>query len=70
MSRSLSDDDIDAIAHRLAEFSGLTPDEHREHHEAFALFIESQRRKAQRWDSIQEQVGGWWFAMRGSAIKQ
>lgn len=60
-SRSLTDLDIDAICHRLTEFSGLTPEQHREHHNAFAEYIEAQQRKARRWEKIEEQVGGWFI---------
>lgn len=59
MARNLTDEDIDAIAHRLTEFSGLTPEAHREHHEAFSAYIASQQRKAEFWDKVQQQLGGW-----------
>lgn len=59
MNRVLTDGDIDAICLRLTEFSGLTPEEHAAHHGALALFIDNQRRKAERWDKIEQQVGGW-----------
>jgi hypothetical protein len=58
-SRSLSDADIEAICLRLTEFSGLTPEEHRDHHNAFAAYIERQRRSAEFWDKVRAQVGGW-----------
>lgn len=59
MSRSLTDEDIDAICHRLTEFSGLTPEEHKEQHEALQLFIESYKRKLEFREKIKQQVGGW-----------
>ena len=59
MSRSLTDEDIEAISNRLTEFSGLSQTEHREHHEALAAYIASQHRKALFWDKVMEQVGGW-----------
>jgi hypothetical protein len=59
MSRNLTDDDIDAIAHRLTEFSGLTPEEHRDHHLAFAAYIETQRLKVEFWEKVKQQLGGW-----------
>lgn len=58
-NRVLSDEDVDAICQRLTEFSGLTPEEHREHHTAFTAYIESQRRKAEFQDKVKQQVGGW-----------
>lgn len=58
-NRSLTDEDIDAICNRLTEFSGLTPEEHRDHHNAFQAYIESQRRKAEFWDKVKAQVGGY-----------
>lgn len=59
MNRVLTDGDIDAICQRLTEFSGLTPEAHRDHHNAFAAYIEMQHRKAEFRDKIQQQVGGW-----------
>lgn len=59
MPRSLTDEDIDAISHRLTEFSGLTPEEHRDHHEAFASFVAMQKRKTEFWEKVRQQVGGW-----------
>jgi hypothetical protein len=59
MGRNLTDEDIDAICHRLTEFSGLTPEEHRDHHNAFAEYISSQQRKAEFWDKMKQQLGGW-----------
>lgn len=59
MTRILSDADIDAIAIRLTEFSGLTAEEHRNHHEAFSMWIERQTKRTAFWDKVQEQVGGW-----------
>jgi hypothetical protein len=59
MSRILTDDDIEAICARLTQFSGLTPEEHREHHTAFAAYIEAQRRRAEFRDKLQQQIGGW-----------
>lgn len=59
MARLLSDEDIDAIAQRLTDFSGLSAEEHKKHHEAFTLWIERQSRRAAFWLKIQEQVGGW-----------
>lgn len=57
--RSLTDDDIEAICLRLTEFSGLSPEEHRDHHNAFTAYIEGQRRKAEFWEKVKAQVGGW-----------
>lgn len=68
MARGLTDEDIEAICHRLTEFSGLTPEEHREHHSAFAAYIEAQQRKAERWEKVQQQVGGWMVISILSAI--
>lgn len=68
MSRVLSDDDIEAICHRLTAFSGLTPEEHRDHHNAFAEYIASQRRKAEFYDKVKQQVGGWAIITVLSAI--
>jgi hypothetical protein len=59
MNRVLTDGDIDAICHRLTEFSGLSPEEHRDHHNAFAAYIEAQRRKMEFREKIKQQVGGW-----------
>jgi hypothetical protein len=59
LSRQLTDDDVEAICVRLQEFSGLTPQEHRDHHNAFAAYIESQRRKIEFREKIKQQVGGW-----------
>ncbi len=59
MTRILSDEDIDAIAQRLTDFSGLTAEEHKKHHEAFTLWIERQSRRTAFWQKVQEQVGGW-----------
>ena len=57
--RSLTDEDIDALCKRLVEFSGLSPEEHMEHHAAFSEYIASQRRKAEFYEKVKEQVGGW-----------
>jgi len=59
MARLLSDDDIDAIAHRLTSFSGLTAEEHKNHHEAFSIWIERQAKQAAFWEKVQQQAGGW-----------
>jgi hypothetical protein len=59
LSRQLTDDDVEAICVRLQEFSGLTPEEHRDHHNAFAAYIEAQRRKVEFREKIKQQVGGW-----------
>lgn len=59
MNRVLTDDDINAICLRLTEFSGLTPEEHRDHHNAFAAYIDAQARKAEFRDKVKQQVGGW-----------
>lgn len=59
MSRVLSDEDIEAIAKKLTDFSGLTAEEHREHHDAFSVWIARQNKRAIFWEKIQEQVGGW-----------
>jgi hypothetical protein len=59
MARVLSDEDIDAIAHRLTDFSGLTSEEHKDHHDAFAIWIKRQEKREIFWDKVKEQVGGW-----------
>jgi hypothetical protein len=66
--RSLSDDDIEAICLRLTQFSGLSPEEHRDHHNAFQAYIEGQRRKAEFWDKVKAQVGGWMIITAIGAI--
>lgn len=58
-SRILSDEDIDAIAQRLTEFSGLTPEDHKKHHDAISLWIDRQNKRNDRWEKVQAQVGGW-----------
>lgn len=59
MNRHLTDEDIDALCTRLIEVSGFTAAEHKDHHVAFAEYIASQRRKAETYQKIKEQVGGW-----------
>lgn len=59
MSRVLSDEDIEAIAKKLTDFSGLSAAEHREHHEAFSVWIDRQNKNAAFWEKMKEQVGGW-----------
>jgi hypothetical protein len=61
LSRHLTDEDVEAICTRLAEFSGLSPEEHRDHHSAFASFMAAQKRKADFRDKMQEQIGGWFI---------
>lgn len=68
MARNLTDEDIDAICHRLIEFSGLTAQEHKDHHNAFAEYIASQRRKAEFYEKVKQQVGGWAIISALSAI--
>jgi hypothetical protein len=68
MARNLTDEDIDAICHRLTDFSGLTAQEHKDHHNAFAEYIAAQRRKAEFWDKVKQQLGGWAVISLLSAI--
>jgi hypothetical protein len=58
-ARVLTDDDLDAIALRIIAFSGLTNEEHKKQHEAFALYIERQIERAEFWKKIKVHVGGW-----------
>lgn len=59
MSRMLSDEDIKAIADKLTEYSGLSSQEHRDHHEALTLFIQERKQKMEDWSKIRQQVSGW-----------
>ena len=59
MSRSLTDEDIKAIANQLTSYSGLSAEEHRMHHETFTVWIERQNRRMEFWDKIQQSVGGY-----------
>ena len=59
MSRMLSDDDIEAIVLKLTELSGLSPEEHKEHHEALQMFIEDRKIRIARNEKIVANVGGW-----------
>jgi hypothetical protein len=59
MSRNLTDEDVTAICNRLTEFSGLTPEEHREHHEALATFIQWHKDKLEWRKKVSASVGGW-----------
>ena len=68
MARVLSDDDVDAIAQRLISFSGLTNEEHKKQHEAFAIYIEKQVKRAEFCGKVQQQVGGWAIITIISAI--
>lgn len=68
MSRNLTDDDIDAICLRLTEFSGLTPQEHRDHHDALTMFIAEQKARVEFKEKIKQQVGGWAIITILSAI--
>lgn len=66
--RNLTDEDIEAICQRLTEFSGLSTEEHRDHHNAFAEYIAAQRRKAEFYEKVKQQVGGWAVVSFLSAI--
>jgi hypothetical protein len=59
MARNLTDEDIEALCLRLTDFSGLTPEEHRDHHRAVQIWLEDQRRKAEFRDKVKQQIGGW-----------
>jgi hypothetical protein len=70
--RMLSDEDIDAIANRLVEFSGLTNEEHKEQHEVFKLYMQERIERREFWNKIRQQVGGWtiiaMLGLIGSAV--
>lgn len=66
--RSLTDEDIDAICLRLTEFSGLSPQEHRDHHDALTAFIAAHKMRTEFWEKVKQQVGGWAVISIMSAI--
>lgn len=68
MARLLSDEDIRAIAIQLIEYSGMSTEEHREHHEALGLFIEREKRRQDHWDKVNQQVSGWGIVSIISAV--
>jgi hypothetical protein len=61
MARHLTDEDIEAICQRLTEFSGLSPEEHKDHHRAFDVWLDNQRLRAEFWEKVKQQIGGWMF---------
>lgn len=59
MARTISDEDVEAIAECLIKFSGLSNEEHKKQHDAFAIYVEKQTASAIYWAKIRQQVGGW-----------
>ncbi len=68
MTRSLSDEDIEAICHRLLEFSGMTAEEHRDHHRAVQIWLEHENRRLEFREKVKQQIGGWMIISILSAI--
>lgn len=56
---TLSDNDIERLATKLQEFSGLTAEQHKEQHDAIAIIIRANAKKEQRWEKINESLLGW-----------
>lgn len=57
--RSLTDEDMEALALALAATNSFSVDTHREHHEFIASWIARENRAAERAEKIKAQVGGW-----------
>jgi hypothetical protein len=55
----LGEEDIEAIALKLTEFSGLTPEDHKNHHELLELFIKEHKRKIERKEKWLQSTLGW-----------
>lgn len=61
----MDDETLDAIAQavvralREQDTGGLTPQQHREHHDALARFIAREDRRAELFERMKASAGGW-----------
>ena len=54
---TLTDSDIDKLREMI--YSGIAPEEHREHHEAIKIWIDRENRRKDRYDKVKTHMTGW-----------
>lgn len=57
--RTLTDEDVRAIALAFEAFRSVPYEEHREHHEFISAWIARQRRKDETVEKVRAQLAGW-----------
>lgn len=55
--RTLTDEDYEVL--RNIFLSGLTPEEHRDHHDAMRIWVKRENQKAERYEKVKTHVIGW-----------
>lgn len=57
--RTITDEDVRAITLAFEAFRSVPFEEHREHHEFIAMWIEREKRKIEMAEKVKAQLAGW-----------